>query len=70
MGSVNDVKTANEVNTMAARGTQGDGSPYVRTETRPLPRADSAGDAGAEGPGDVHSDNALLAEEPGYGYGV
>jgi hypothetical protein len=67
MGPVKDVQTVNDDNTMAA---QGDGSPYVRTETRPpmtRPQtgADSAGDNDAN-----CADNALQVEEPGYGYGV
>ena len=69
MGSAKDVKTANDDDRMDA----GDGSPYVLVETRPQTGADSAGASGGpDRPDDDadHGENALQAEEPGYGYGV
>ena len=67
MGPVKDGQTANDDNTMAARGDgshAGDGSPSVRTEPRPH-TADAGADIDAN-----YADNALQPEEPGYGYGV
>lgn len=70
MGPVKDVKTSNDDDTMAARPS---GDEAVRCDP-PLVPGDKVDDvpgddvAGAAGRDD--NDNALQAEEPGYGYGV
>jgi hypothetical protein len=67
MGPVKDVQTANDDNTMAARGDhRGDGFPDAHMEPRPhTDGAASSADNDAN-----YADNAVQAEEPGYGYGV